>query len=132
MILIPFFWNTSDENWIHFGVFLCSGGRLFWSVEDTDTDDQIRAMLEENGFPVTEIRRTAVGTFVEIDHEKIKLSNFYMWSEIDPKTSEEDVWRTYKIPVALWSDPVFKEHWWRTSGVLPLSEGFADIVKKEG
>ena len=96
MILIPFFWNTSDENWIHFGVFLCSGGRLFWSVEDTDTDDQIRTMLEENGFPVTEIRRTAVGTFVEIDHEKIKLSNFYMWSEIDPKTSEEDVWRTYK------------------------------------
>jgi hypothetical protein len=55
-----------------------------------------------------------------------------MWSEIDPKTSEEDVWRTYRIPTALWSDPVFKEHWWRTSGVLPLSEGFGDIVKKEG
>jgi len=121
MILIPFFWDTTDESWIRFGVFLCSGGRQFWSLDDTDTDQQIKDMMEDNGFPLIEIRRTAVGAFIEIDHEKIKLSNFYMWTEIDPKKSEEDVWRIYKIPTALWSDPVFKERWWITSGILPLS-----------
>ena len=128
MILVPFFWDTSDETWIQFGVFLCSGGRQFWSIDDTDTDEQVKAMMEDNGFPVVEIRRTPVGVFVEVDHASIKLSNFYMWTEIDPKVSEEDVWRIYKIPVALWSDPVFKEHRWKTSGVLPLSEGFSNIA----
>lgn len=122
MILIPFFWDTSDLNWIQFGVFLCSGGRQFWSVDDTDTDDQIREMLQENGFPTLEIKRTPDSIFAEIDRETIQISNFYLWSEINPKTSEEDVWRLYKIPKALWSCPIFKEHWWRTSGIFPLSQ----------
>jgi len=124
MILIPFFWNTTDVNWIEFGVFLCSAGRQFWSVDDADTDAQIQEMLEENGFPVVEIRRTPAGIFTEINREAIKMANFYLWTEVDPKTSDLDVWRVYKIPAALWSCPVFKEHWWKSSGILPLSEEF--------
>jgi hypothetical protein len=128
MILIPFFWNTADPDWIEFGVFLCSAGRQFWSVADTDTDSELRGMLSENGFPTLEIKHKPDCIFAEIDRQAIKLSNFYLWSEVDPKVGEEDVWRIYRIPKALWSDPVFKEHWWRTSGILPLSSPLDEIT----
>jgi hypothetical protein len=128
MILIPYFWDRTNEYWIRFGVFLCSGGRQYWSVDDTDTDEQIKEMLYTNGFPVLELWHTPVGIFGEIDYEKMNLSTFYLWSEIEPKKSEEDIWRIYKIPKVLWSDPVFKEHWWITSGILPLSDYSENLI----
>ena len=115
MILIPFFWDTRDKDWISFGTFLCSGGRQYWSVEDSSG---VEAMLTENGFPVCQITEVDDMIFAEIDYEKLNLGDFFLWSEIDPKTSEQDVWRLYKIPVALWSCSVFKEHFWKTSGLL--------------
>jgi hypothetical protein len=115
MILIPFFWDTRNPDWIQFGAFLCSGGRQYWSVDDSSG---VEAMLSENGFPVCQITGVDDIIFAEIDYEKINLDDFYLWSDIDPKTSDQDVWRLYKIPVSLWSCPVFKEHFWKTSGLL--------------
>ena len=115
MILIPFFWDTRDPNWIQFGAFLCSAGRQYWSVEDSSG---VEAMLSENGFPVTQVTTVDDTIFAEIDYETLNLDDFYLWSEVDNKTSDQDVWRLYKIPASLWSCPVFKEHFWKTSGLL--------------
>jgi hypothetical protein len=115
MILIPFFWDTRNTDWIQFGAFLCSGGRQYWSVDDSSG---VEAMLTENGFPVCQITVVDDIIFAEIDYEKMSLDDFYLWSDIDPKSSDQDIWRLYKIPVALWSCPVFKEHFWKTSGLL--------------
>jgi hypothetical protein len=115
MILIPFFWDTRDPNWIQFGAFLCSAGRQYWSVEDSSG---VEAMLSENGFPVTQVTTVDDTIFAEIDYETLNLDDFYLWSEVDNKTSDQDVWRLYKIPASLWSCPVLKEHFWKTSGLL--------------
>jgi hypothetical protein len=119
MILAPFFINTSNPNWLHFGLFLCSGGKSLWSIDDTDTDKDIVEMLKENGFPVLGLERLHNVVYAHIDDTTMKMSNFYEWSEIDPASSDKDVWRIFRIPSALWSCPVFKEHFWKTAE-LPL------------
>jgi len=127
MLLIPFFWDTRQPGWIKFGVFLCSAGREIWSVDDNSTDDEITNLLTENGFPVSNISRENTATFVEIDYKNINLDDFYLWSDVDPKTSEHDVWRIYSIPKSLWSCKVFKENFWKTSDILPISSGFSEL-----
>ena len=118
MLLIPFFWDKTSTNWYKLGVFLCSGGRELWSVDDTDTDKDIKDMLVDNGFPLTRITRSQGVVFAEIDHTTLNLKEFYLWSEIDPQKSEQDVWRIYKIPSQLWACPVFKNQFWETSGLI--------------
>jgi hypothetical protein len=127
MILVPFFWDTeTSKDWISFGVFLCSGGRQYWSVDDGTSSKEVKTMLNENGFPVINISVKGDMAFAEIDRTKLCMEDFYLWSEVDPKTSEEDVWRIYKIPAALWSCPVYKEFFWKTSGILDSIAGCLD------
>ena len=127
MILVPFFWDTeASKDWINFGVFLCSGGRQSWSVDEGTTSEDIEVMLNENGFPVANISVKGDMAFAEIDRTKVCMEDFYLWSEIDPKNSEQDVWRIYKIPAALWSCPVYKEFFWKTSGILDSIAGAID------
>ena len=131
MLLIPFFWDTTDKKgWIKFGVFLCSAGREIWSVDDTSTDADMKSLLEGNGFPVLKLSRMPTAVFAHIDHTTLKLSDFYLWSEVDPAKSEEDVWRIYNIPHALWDCEIFKEHFWKTSDILPYSAGFSKLVSE--
>lgn len=120
MLVVPYFVDTTDANWIKLGIFLCEGGRSIWSTDNTDTDAQIKKMLKDNGFPVQSLRRAGGTVYANIDHTRIILKNFYMWTEVDPKTSENDVWRFFQIPVGLWSCPVFKEHFWKST-TLPIS-----------
>jgi hypothetical protein len=114
MLLIPYFWDTSNSNWTSLGLFLCSGGDAAWSVDATDTDKQIKDMLSENGFPVAALTRSADHNviYAEIDRSKLNLSDFYLWSDLDSPTSDTDVWRILKIPTALQSCPVFTEQFW--------------------
>jgi hypothetical protein len=127
MILAPYFWNTTDPNWFKLGIFLCAGGRELWNVDDKDTDKAILKMLKENGFPVLGLKRQPGLILASID-PKANLSEFYTWDEIDPRNSSEDVWRTFMIPAALWTCPVFREHFWKSSG-LPsiLSAALGDL-----
>jgi hypothetical protein len=127
MILVPFFWDChGTKDWINFGVFLCSGGRQYWSVDDGTSSEEVTSMLSENGFPVINISVKDNMIFAEIDRQQINMDDFYLWSEIDPKTSEQDVWRVYKIPAALWSCPIFKQHFWKTSNLLDSIAGSID------
>jgi len=114
MLLIPYFWNTSNPNWTSLGLFLCSGGNAAWSVDATDTDEQIKVMLSENGFPVAALTRSADSNVVysQIDPSKLNLSDFYLWSDLDGHMTDTDVWRILQIPNALQSCPVFAEHFW--------------------
>jgi hypothetical protein len=131
MLLIPFSWDTDSKNgWIKFGVFLCSAGREIWSVDDTSTDADMKDLLEANGFPVLKITRMPTAVFAYIDHTTLKLNDFYLWSEVDPSKSQEDVWRIYNIPRALWTCEVFKEHFWKTSDILPYSAGFTKMLSE--
>jgi len=121
MILAPYFWNTVDPNWFKLGIFLCAGGRELWNVGDKDTDKQILKMLKENGFPVLGLKRHADQGLILVSIDpKASLSDFYMWDEIDPMKAQEDVWRTFTIPAALWTCPVFKEHFWKFAGLAPV------------
>lgn len=114
MLLIPYFWDTSNSNWTSLALFLCSGGDAAWSVDATDTDKQIMSMLSENGFPVTALTRSADhnAMYAHIDSSKLNLSDFYLWSELDRPKIDTDVWRILHIPNALQSCPVFTEQFW--------------------
>ena len=123
MRLVPYF-HTTDLNWITLGIFLSEGGRSTWEIENTDTETDIRALLKDNGFPILNIDKKAEAVYAKIDETSIKMDDFYLWTEINPKTSENDVWRTLSIPVALWTCPVFKEQFWR-SAALPFTFSIA-------
>ena len=119
MILIPYFLDLKSPDWMRLGLFLCEGGRSAWYIDDTDTDKALKKMLLENGFPVENLERVNGTVYAKIAHSGLKMSDFYMWHEVDPKTSEHDVWRIFNVPTALWSCPVFKEHFWKTAN-LPM------------
>lgn len=119
MILVPYFVDDRSENWIKFGVFLSSGGRDTWVIEDKLTDKKIQKLLKDNGFPLIDFNKTDSTIYAKINHELLNLSDFYTWDEVDPKKSNEDVWRILLIPKALWTCPVFKEKFW-ISASLPF------------
>ena len=117
MLLIPYF-IESNPNWTKLSLFLCEGGRSVWSIDMSDKE--IKALLKDNGFPVLSLTRDGDKVYAVIDHKTLKMSDFYQWTDINPKTAEQDVWRTLHIPSALWSCPVFKEHFWKRAA-LPCS-----------
>jgi len=127
MLLIPYF-SYKSAGWTKLGVFLCSAGRQIWEVADTDTDKQIKQMLKENGFPLVKLHRTPKVIFAEMKPD-INLQEFYLWSEVD-LNSDEDVWRIYNIPSELWPCQVFREHFWKTSGIDQFSEWFSEWFTK--
>lgn len=123
-MLLPFF-KVITPNWIKLGLFLCDGGRSVWSTDTTDT----MGLLEENGFPVLQIITVGETVYAEIDPKTLRMDNFYQWSDINPTTSDCDSWRTLHIPVALWSCPVFKEHFWSQA---KLPQGLSDQLSQSG
>ena len=114
MILIPYFLKKG-EHWTTFGLFLREGGTAFWSVEDKTTIAATKKMLKDNGFPVISIVKTDDVLYATISPE-INLSEYYLWHEM-PLGSEEDLWRTFNIPEALWSCNVFKEIFYRETNL---------------
>ena len=88
-------------------------------MDDKDKDKAILKMLKENGFPALGLKRQAGLLLASID-PKVNLSEFYMWDEIDPVTAQEDVWRIFTIPAALWTCPVFREHFWKSACLTPV------------
>jgi hypothetical protein len=131
MILIPYFWNTTNPNWTKFGLFLCNNGTEAWTINETDTDNEITKTLLENGFPVTTLKHDGHRVYANIDYTRMKMENFYLWDEIDPKTTSDpkDVWRIFNIPIALWCCPVFKDQYWKTSSLDPdLTTGVLAIL----
>jgi len=115
MILVPYFWNTTNPNWTTLGLFLSNGGREAWTLDGTETDGDITDMLLENGFPVAGLIRTKNAVYASVDENRIKMAHFYQWSEMNP--TSEDVWRIFQIPTALWSCPVFKDHYWKAAAL---------------
>jgi len=113
MILIPYFIDTSKKDWIQLGLFLCSGGHEVWSVDESEK--QVAQMLSTNGFPVLTMDRQSDALYAKIDIAKLQMADFYTWDELDPKTSQEDCWRIFNIPKALWSCPIFKEYYWKAA-----------------
>jgi hypothetical protein len=117
MKLIPYFINTEGSEWIKLSVFLRSGGREIWELDDGDKDKTIKKMLEENGFPVLDMKREPGHIFASINSKAIKMGEFYSWAEVDPATSDEDIWRDFLIPRSLWSCSVFRDHYCKSSGL---------------
>jgi hypothetical protein len=119
MILLPYFIDTSNPNWSKLNLFLSDGGKTFWHTDDTEK--QVKKMLKDNGFPLLSLKTEQGIMYANIDSTKLNMSDFYQWSELeDPLKSEDDVWRTFLIPKALWSCPVFKEQFWTSSGLPPV------------
>ncbi len=119
MILLPYFIDTSNPNWFKVNLFLTDGGKSFWHTDDTEK--QVKKMLKENGFPLVSLKVEQGVMYANIDSTKLNMSDFYQWSELeDPLKSEDDVWKIFLIPTALWSCPVFKQEFWASSGLPPL------------
>jgi hypothetical protein len=121
MLLAPFFLEKTNPNWLTLGIFLSSGGRDIWSVDGSDKE--ILEILRENGFPVLRVEKQSDVLYVNIDRPKLELDAFYIWDEIDPDKSQEDIWRTFNIPLALWSCEIFKEQFFTCANLpTPLSK----------
>jgi hypothetical protein len=121
MLLAPFFLEKINPNWLTLGIFLSSGGRDVWSVDGSDKE--ILEILRENGFPVLGVEKQSDILYVNIDRPKLELDTFYIWDEIDPDKSQEDLWRTFNIPLALWSCEIFKEQFFSCANLpTPLSK----------
>lgn len=122
MILLPYFIDETNPNWLKLNLFLSDGGKGFWQTDDTEK--QIKKMLKDNGFPVLSFKTEQGVIYAKIDSTKLNMSEFYQWSELnDPARSEEDVWRVFLIPRALWSCTVFKEQFWVSTGLPLVSTG---------
>lgn len=125
MILIPYFWK-SDANWATFGIFLCEGGRSLWSIEDKTSVAAAKKLLVENGFPVLKVVKKDSAIYAEISPD-LNLADYYLWNEMTPGSSE-DVWRTFRIPMALWPCPVFNEIFCRESKLPEIA--LAPLIDK--
>jgi hypothetical protein len=119
MILLPYFIDTSNPNWLKLNLFLSDGGKTFWHTDDTEK--QVKKMLKENGFPLISLKVEQGVMYANIDRTKLNISDFYQWSEVtDIQSSDDDVWRTFLIPTALWSCPIFKQEFWASTGLPPV------------
>jgi len=54
MILLPYFIDTSDSNWIKVNLFLSDGGKSFWHTDESEK--QVKKTLKENGFPLISLK----------------------------------------------------------------------------
>ena len=115
MILIPFFYKHTNE-WTILHVFLREGGTSLWSVDAKESLKNIKMMLKDNGLPVVNLIEKNATLYARIDAEKLNLDDFYMWNDVN-LGSDFDVWRTFQIPVALWSCPVFKYEYCKSAYV---------------
>ena len=105
MLVIPYFFNKSNKQ---FGIFLSEGGRSIWSVDDTMTHTELIEMLNDNGFPLSTVEYINGNIYVIVNYEELKLDNFFLLSEVDPLTSDKDVWRLFSIPEELLKSEEFK------------------------
>lgn len=117
MILIPYFLDMTNPNWSKFSVFLCDGGRTLWGIEDNMTPAKVKKLLKEYGFPLVDVKKIDGVMYANVDHSKLDMKEFYTWAEVNPETSDKEVWRTLLVPTALWSCPVFKEHYCKSAGL---------------
>ena len=118
MILLPYFIDTSNQSWTKLNLFLTEGGRGFWQTDETEK--QIKKTLKDNGFAVINTFTENGVMYAEVDQNKIQMSEFYTWDEVNPETSTEDVWRTYLIPASLRSCPIFQREFWTSTGLSPM------------
>lgn len=118
MILLPYFIDTSNQSWTKLNLFLTEGGRGFWQTDETEK--QVKKMLKDNGFAVINTFTENGVMYAEVDQNKIQMSEFYTWDEVNPETSTEDVWRTYLIPASLRSCPIFQREFWTSTGLSPM------------
>ena len=105
MLLIPYFWDTTQFDKTRLGIFLSEGGNSLWNL-DTVAHDSIIALLEDNDFPVTGLTYGNDIVYANIDYGQISLSDFYI--STDPNVSEKDVWQIFDIPNTVLASEEFK------------------------
>jgi hypothetical protein len=104
MILLPYFVDyTSEKRTL--GFFLSEGGNDVWRVDETESIESVKTLLEENGLPVQWIQQRNDVVHAEIDHRLLKLGDFYL--STDPHVEEKDVWHLFEIPTEMWLEPNF-------------------------
>jgi hypothetical protein len=104
MIVLPYFIDYTSERKT-LGFFLCEGGTTVWRVDDTESIESIKFLLEENGLPVQWIQLRNGVVHAEIDHRKLKLNEFYL--STDSNVKEKDVWQLFNVPSEMWLEPEF-------------------------
>ena len=102
MILLPYFVDYSKNI---LGFFLCEGGNTLWIIDESESLEPVKSLLEENGLPVQWIQERNGVVHAEIDYRSLKLSDFYL--STDQSVEEKDVWRLFEIPAEMWLEPDF-------------------------
>ena len=79
-------------------LFLANGGQSVWELDDTfEKKSDIEEYLELNGLFVEKMIVKEDCTYCKIDTKKTKLSDFYLWEEVneDPAKRLFECWRNY-------------------------------------
>ena len=97
MKLIPFILKKSSVPKLKvykITVFLAHGGQSVWEVDDDSSLDQ---HLESNGLFLEKTFQKGDYIYCKINTEKTRLSDFYMWEEIQEDSTKKlfECWRSY-------------------------------------
>jgi hypothetical protein len=101
MKLIPYFWKQKNQSKFRFtslSVFMSHAGKSIWCSDESGTLSKqtiLEDYCEPNGFVVKSIHLDKDTAYIEVDAEKMNLSDFYTWEEALQKPGKPECWRSF-------------------------------------
>jgi len=130
MKLVPFFLTNHTQNnftIVSLSLFLSHAGKSIWTPDESGTLNEATIYedyCQPNGFVVESIRMQGTSiAFIQVNPQKMNLSDFYTWDEALQITAKPECWRKFYFI----QDKDGAE-WWSPKGLFEAEiQGFGNI-----
>lgn len=131
MKLIPYFYTEKVQNNFvirSLSVFLAHAGKSVWCSEESGILSEkciLEDYCEPNGFFVKSLKIVKDTAYIEVEKEKMNLSDFYTWEEALAKPGRPECWRTFYFV----SDKEGND-WWSPKGLIEAEiQGYGNVYE---